>query len=331
MLLKKTVIKALPSLVIAGAVGISPALGAASNKPLNAVGPIEALNCNARTIQVLGVAFRTTDPSILASVCLAGDSQAYRFVAIAGFVDVKGSIIASRVSSVSSLNYAPGATAIYLHGPITSRKTRIGEYCIAGSRIVGLPTSTFALGDTVEVVGTQPVMGGPIVAVQMQQEQIGTGSGADSNLVLNGIVGSGVAASGIVGSGAAQNGIVGSGFAANGIVGSGVATSGIVGSGVSANGIVGSGLAVNGIVGSGVATSGIVGSGVSTNGIVGSGVAAKGFVGSGFATSGIVGSGISANGIVGSGVTTKGIVGSGVVTNGIVGSGVATKGIVGSG
>jgi hypothetical protein len=329
MLLKNSVFKLLP-VVAAGAIGISPGFSFAAGQATDAIGPIERLNCYSKTMQVLGVTFHVRVPSVLAAVCGSSNANPFKYVAVTASETEQGLLVASKIVPVNA-DYVPGATAVYIKGTVTSQKLRIGEFAVTGSRIVGLPSSVPFVGALVEVVGTQPLLGGPIVAAGMAINPAATSAGSDVNSVLNGIVGSGITANGIVGSGVATNGIVGSGVAVNGIVGSGIATNGIVGSGVVANGIVGSGVATNGIVGSGVAVNGIVGSGIATNGIVGSGVVANGIVGSGVATSGIVGSGVAVNGIVGSGIATNGIVGSGVATNGIVGSGVATSGIVGSG
>lgn len=328
MLLKKSVIKLLP-MIAATAIGISPSFSSAAAQAVNVVGPIERLSCSAKTLRVLGVTFHVAAPSVLAEVCGQSNANTFRYVAVIGTATERGSLVASRIAPAGA-DYVPGATPVYINGLVTSQKIGIGEFAVAGSRIVGLPSSVPFVGAVVEVVGTQPLLGGPIVAESLAVGPEATSVG-DLSSVLNGIVGSGITTNGIVGSGIATSGIVGSGVAANGIVGSGIAKSGIVGSGIAANGIVGSGMATSGIVGSGVATNGIVGSGVATNGIVGSGVVTNGIVGSGAAKSGIVGSGVAVNGIVGSGIAINGIVGSGVVTNGIVGSGVAKSGIVGSG
>lgn len=292
MLLKKSMLKLVPIALI-GAAGVSPAIGA-NAQSLDAVGPLEQLNCQARTLRLLGISFRANDTSILTAICDPSNQTTFKYVAVTATRGMDGLLTASRISLVLGDEYVPGTTSVYVRGSVTSQKLRIGEFGLSGSSVLGFPSTAPNVGDLIEVVGTQPVLGGPILAT-----------------TLRGIVGSGVASNGIVGSGVTTNGIVGSGVALSGIVGSGVASNGIVGSGVATSGIVGSGKSLSGIVGSGIALNGIVGSGVAVNGIVGSGVSAQGIVGSGVATHGIVGSGVAVRGIVGSGVAKNGIVGSG--------------------
>jgi hypothetical protein len=330
MLLKKSVIKLLP-IVAASAMGISPGFCFAAPQEVNAIGPVERLSCSARTVQLLGVTFHAKAPSVLSAVCGASNTDAFKYVAVTATQSERGAIVASKILLVVDANYVPGTTPVYIKGTVSSQRPKIGEFSVIGSRVVGLPASVPSAGTSVEVVGTQPMLGGPIVATGLVIDPAANSVDDDVSSVLNGIVGSGITTNGIVGSGVTTSGIVGSGVTVSGVVGTEISTNGIVGSGISTSGIVGSGLTVNGIVGSGVTANGIVGSGVVTNGIVGSGVAKSGIVGSGVEANGIVGSGISVNGIVGSGIAVNGIVGSGVAKSGIVGSGVAVNGIVGSG
>jgi hypothetical protein len=204
--------------------------------------------------------FTTTNPTILASLCNPASHNVQSFVAITAVQSSKGLSAATRVTLLGGIHYAAGSTYVYLKGAVTSRNSGIGEFAIAGSRIVSLAGGVPALGAVVEIVGTQPTLGGVIVAAAV-------GTGTDGNpdesfdAALNGIVGSGVAASGIVGSGVLTFGIIGSGAERSGIIGSGVSSNGIVGSGAQASGIIGSGVVKQGIIGSGVALNGIVGSG----------------------------------------------------------------------
>lgn len=304
-------------------------------KSIAIVGPIEALNCTDESFKILGLQFRASEDYLLAEMCESSDDS-LQYVAIAGFKDERGELVATHVSSLG-VRYVPGVSLVYIAGEVSDSKVDVGLFAVSGSTTISIPGVAPGVGERIEAIGSQPQPGGAVVAVSMQP--VGSAVTPDSRLksivesseLTSRIVGSRISTSGIVGSGVSTNGIVGSGVRTSGIVGSGVYTEGIVGSGVRTTGIVGSGATTNGIVGSGAQTTGIVGSGSSTSGIVGSGVQTTGIVGSGVFANGIVGSGVQANGIVGSGVTTSGIVGSGVQTTGIVGSGVSMRGIVGSG
>jgi len=322
-----------------GCLTTSAYAGTASNEIVVA-GPIEAVGCKSNTFKVLGVSFRATQSNALLDICASLADTPFQFVAVSSAKKaVAGVFPASKIQVYSEVEYVPGVTLVYVMGSVSSQQTSRGEFGIAGSKVLAGASAVPALAQRIEVIGTQPVMSGVIVASAIASVSLSNKVPIDvsasgivgSGVAANGIVGSGLQLNGIVGSGSQSNGIVGSGADLNGIVGSGAEVKGIVGSGSELNGIVGSGLQLSGIVGSGSQTNGIVGSGKQVNGIVGSGSQVNGIVGSGMQKNGIVGSGSQVNGIVGSGVQSKGIVGSGAQVNGIVGSGVQSKGIVGSG
>lgn len=309
---QKTSLKAIRGFGIAAAawvLGAQGALAGTKAQELSLVGPAENLNCANSEIQVLGIRLKSESPRVLAAACEVQATGNTAYVAASALVDVAGTAKLKSLTLVQGEIYVPGASAVYVRGPVTSVDQISGQFFVAGGRFSLVGGQLPNIGATVEVIGTQPVVGSAVLV-----SAVGTAS-------RDGIVGSGVSTNGIVGSGKSTSGIVGSGVSLNGIVGSGAATTGIVGSGASTTGIVGSGKSTTGIVGSGAATTGIVGSGASTNGIVGSGASTAGIVGSGKSTSGIVGSGAATSGIVGSGTSTNGIVGSGASTAGIVGSG----------
>jgi hypothetical protein len=254
----------------------APAFAAPS---ITFVGPLEPSRTTVTSVRVLGndiAAAPKLSRAILSSIALQAESNV--FVAAQGVITNSGAVQIRTVTVLRDQAYVPGATRIYVSGRVTAVSSRTGDYTVEGLIVspnnAAIASNLPALGDFVEVLGTQPLQSGPILATTIQ-------------VAANGVIGSGT--NGIIGSG--TNGIIGSGT--NGIIGSG--TNGIIGSGT--NGIIGSG--TNGIIGSG--TNGIIGSG--TNGIIGSGT--NGIIGSG--TNGIIGSGT--NGIIGSG--TNGIIGSG--------------------
>jgi hypothetical protein len=257
------------------ALTLSTASAAADPTEVSAVGLLEAASCSSSSLRVLGMSFVSKDKNLKKTICQLSSSPDVSYVSVKGIN--KGSRISEMTSFsvVSKNDYAAGSTAVYINGTVSGQDSALGIFYIGEAAIVGSPVLP-AIGTVVEVVGTQPVPGGEVIASTI------VGSGIQS------IVGSGVEAT--VSSG--TQAIVGSGTQA--IVGSGAQA--IVGSGTQA--IVGSG--AQAIVGSG--TQAIVGSGAQA--IVGSG--AQAIVGSG--AQAIVGSGKQA--IVGSG--KQAIVGSGV-------------------
>ena len=322
------------------ALGVPATFAGNGAEDLALVGPAERLDCASGEVQLLGIRLRAVSAANLAldSELQASGNAAY--LAATARIDRAGSARLAKLFLIQDESYVAGASTVFVRGTVTSANFATGQFEVSGSRFSLFESQLPSVGAFVEVVGTQPQFGGPILvntfAAVSKDGTVGSGAKSTAGMVgsgatTSGIVGSGASTSGIVGSGASTSGIVGSGASTSGIVGSGATTSGIVGSGASTSGIVGSGASTSGIVGSGASTSGIVGSGASTTGIVGSGATTSGIVGSGASTSGIVGSGASTSGIVGSGASTSGIVGSGASTSGIVGSGATTSGIVGSG
>jgi hypothetical protein len=282
MLLNKSIRKFASFAAIFSVIGVSQTLSAApsSGASLSVAGPVEALHCSARRIQVLGIAFSTTNSPAFAALCASTNHNVYKYVAIAGIQSSKGLVVATSLKVVTQVDYAPGATFVYLKGTVTNAAPTSAEFSILGARVLTLTGTIPNASDLVEIIGTQPSLGGTIVAAA-----VGFGTLTNPDDEFDSL------ARGIVGSGVASSGIVGSGMLSLGIVGSGVASSGIVGSGISASGIVGSGVSVSGIVGSGAASSTFTGSEASTSGIVGSGVAKGSRNSSDVARNGIVGSG----------------------------------------
>ena len=283
--------------VFSGVVAVGAALAAASavagingggsakvveaDQPvLTVIGPVEAYNPKNHSARVLG---QTVILQHAAEIAV-GDT-----VSVVGTTGVDGVISATVVKDQGV--YVPGSTTVFLSGRIQKVNKSVGTATVNGvtvdfTALLMTDSVAPAVGSEVQIGGTQPALGGVVLA--------------------NGINGGGMSTAGINGGGVAL---------ATGINGGGLATSGINGGGVAlATGINGGGLATSGINGGGVAlATGINGGGLATSGINGGGVAlATGINGGGLATSGINGGGVAlATGINGGGLTTSGINGGG--------------------
>ena len=255
----------------AWALGAQGIFAGSQGQELALVGPAESLNCTTAEIQILGIRLKSKSVADIALACEIQATGNTPYVAAIALIDAAGTATLTKLSLVQSESYVPGASTVYARGTVSSVDFATAQFVVSGGRFNVQGGQLPRVGSTVEVIGTQPLVGSVVLVASfapVNKDGI-VGSGATTS----GIVGSGTkSTSGIVGSGAATTGIVGSGAkSTSGIVGSGASTSGIVGSGASTSGIVGSGATTNGIVGSGASTSGIVGSGTSTSGIVGSG------------------------------------------------------------
>src|SRR6266853_1297700 len=201
-----------------------------SGAQLLVVGPVEATSVADAAATILGQRVRTA----ITDQLTVGNT-----VAVFGTMRADGSIAASAIQSRGP--YVPGATSIFLFGTVQRVEPSLGRLVINVVTVDLTPLMSYgmlspAVGSKAAVSGTQPAIGGRLLANGI------TGSGAS----VNGITGSGASVNGITGSGASVNGITGSGASVNGISGSGAAVNGISGSGAAVNGISGSGAVVNG-------------------------------------------------------------------------------------
>jgi hypothetical protein len=241
---------------------------------ISIVGPIEAVDCKAGVIQVLGVRLSAQDAKAAKLVCSLGVASRVRSAIVRGEVVAANNVHLKSLQLASKDYYVAGASQVYLKGEVSDVRLQTGTISVGGASVDAsfqLP----ALGSMIEVAGTQPLLGGVITPTQLI---VITGPQASDNASS---VGSGVATNSSVGSGVATNSSVGSGVVTNSSVGSGVALDSSVGSGVALNSSVGSGVSLNSSVGSGKAINSSVGSGKSLSSSVGSGIALQSSVGSG--------------------------------------------------
>ena len=192
--------------------------GAAQASPLT-LGPVEQVNLKSSTIVVLGQSYHVgpsvhiTDRTTHAAIALGSIAQG-TLVAVDGTESASGKVKVQNVVRLSQLN-VPGATQLLVTGLI-SAGSNVGQFRVGSLRIDVNATLTSdskqpAVGQLVQIVGTQPTSRGLFLA----QGTIRTVSSA------NGIIGTGTSTNGIIGTGTSSTGIIGTGSSANGIIGTG--------------------------------------------------------------------------------------------------------------
>jgi len=241
----------------------------AGSSDIAAVGAIEATDCRARTIRVLGITFVATNAGSIAAACDPEAAFGIHYVSVAGSVETDGSVKLNELVSLSVGQYVPGATSIYLSGPVSVSRLRLGLVGISGATIASA-WGDHSEGSIVETLGTQPVLGGVILAEKMR---VLANSGPEKDLAsLDSSIGSGSSISSSIGSGSSLNSSIGSGIGVSSSIGSDKSINSSIGSGISVNSSIGSGRSVNSSIGSGMTVNSSIGSGISANSSLGSGI-----------------------------------------------------------
>ena len=268
-------------LVVSAVSSLANAAGA-----LLVVGPVESVDVPNASAVVLGQRVNFTSASRVAigstngsSAVLPMSMRSFRFIELGRMVAIwsEDGITASEIY-VSRDRSVPGASQIYLNGAVSFVNQSTGFAVVGTARIDLTPALSgglvdIAVGDRLQVVGTQPNPNGVVVATVYSATRTSGIGGTSTNGIggtsINGIGGTSV--SGIGGTstsgigGTSTNGIGGTSVSGIG----GTSTSGI--GGTSTSGIGGTstsgigGTSTNGI--GGTSTSGI--GGTSTNGIGG--------------------------------------------------------------
>ena len=205
----------------AATVGHAAGSGTSGASELLLIGPVEAVNTTQTRAVVLGQKISISPSDGIA----VGDT-----VAVYGTESADGTIHATQVQAEGL--YVAGATTVFLAGVVQKVQPAVGHAVVNGLTVdltaaMAQGAVSLTVGSKLQVVGTQPVGGGAVVA---------------GGLSANGISGGGLSANGISGGGLSANGISGGGLSANGISGCGLSANGISGGGLSANGISGGGL-----------------------------------------------------------------------------------------
>lgn len=172
---------------LACVVTLGMACGQAQASEISAVGPLEAVDCRSGTVQVLGIKFRSVDSTGLNAVCTAGLPSELSYVAITGATQAGSSPRLVKLSVVSKGQYVPGATPVYVRGEVTTTRISRGEIGLSGATVQGVSGDLSAAA--VEVLGTQPLIGGAILAASINT--IAPAS-SDSSFVIDSSTGSGI-------------------------------------------------------------------------------------------------------------------------------------------
>jgi hypothetical protein len=208
----------------------------ADQPALVVVGPVEAYDAKHLTARILGqtVLFQH-------SIDLAvGDSAS-----VVGVFNASGVIVATTIKNEGL--YVPGSSAIFLSGRVQKVNASVGNVTVNGvtvdyTALMANNQVAPSVGAQVTIGGTQPALGGIVLA--------------------SGVNGGGVTTSGVNGGGKVTSGVNGGGVTTSGVNGGGKVTSGVNGGGVTTSGVNGGGKVTSGVNGGGVTTSGVNGGGI---------------------------------------------------------------------
>jgi hypothetical protein len=190
----------------------------AGNAEFAVAGAVETASCRAHTVKILGIVFVANDAGNAAAICKLGHPLGLRYVSAVGVAGPTGAVLLTRLTSLSADRYVPGATAVYLRGQITGTRIASGDVVLNGA-VVSLAGTEIRVGTSIEVLGTQPVLGGVVLPTAFLVVDSSIGSGSS----LNSSIGSGSSLNSSIGSGSSLNSSIGSGSSLNSSIGSGLA------------------------------------------------------------------------------------------------------------
>ena len=234
-----------------------------------AVGAVEQVDLKNSTVVILGQQFHVSAGTLIASQ--ASYPAAISLTALPQnalvWVDGEERASGSRVDALIVLpeSNVPGASQLLLTGVVSSVSSdgqiRVGKLKVDINQTLSSGGAPVAVGDVVEVAGTQPTAQGVFLAQSLVRTE---GVGGTGRVASLGVGGTGrVATLGVGGTGNAALGVGGTGAVTAGVGGTGkVATLGVGGTGNAALGVGGTGAVTAGVGGTGkVATLGVGGTG----------------------------------------------------------------------
>ncbi len=152
------------SRVLSSAVIALGSISFVSAAEIAAVGPVDSLDCAAKKVRVLGIQFRALDASVAEAICSSGQPTELLFVAVRGNTTDAGAVDLISYSLLSKAAYVPGATPVYLRGTVVGPASASGELDVNGAIVSGINRPVLS-GAAVEILGTQPLIGGHILAM----------------------------------------------------------------------------------------------------------------------------------------------------------------------
>jgi len=221
---------------------------------LVAVGPLELVEPN--SVTVLGRDFHVSDTYGL---------ETGTKVAVHGELQLDGSVLNAWVEPVG--NYTPGSDVVFETGVVTNVNESLGEMTLSGTNmdytasLAEVGATAPSVGQTVAVVGTQPVAGGTVLvsitnatysaATTAANGQVGMRVAARSGGGARSFAQSGGGANSLAQSGGGANSMAQSGGGANSMAQSGGGASSLAQSGGGANSLAQSGGGANSMAQSG--------------------------------------------------------------------------------
>ena len=137
---------------------------------IDAVGPVDSIDCASQTVRVLGISFRATNATQIEAICSSPKPFELLYVAVRGTTKDGGDTDLLSYSLLSKGEYVPGATPVYLRGTITDTRSLVSDLVgVNGAAVSGLGQGA-SLGGIVEVLGTQPSLGGQVLATSARLE-----------------------------------------------------------------------------------------------------------------------------------------------------------------
>jgi len=317
---------------VSGFIAVCCASTAGFAAPFQVVGPIEGVSLSRSEIVVLGQRFSATQSSLAGlrpDLATSANSRVVgAYVAVVGEKLADGTLVAKSINSLAA-PYVPGASEVFLHGPVDKFWAESGVLQIGGLQVLASealatqsPINNY-LGANVEILGIQAIPGGQVWATKINVIEI-----ARSDALATSIQGTGLQSVSIQGTGLQAVSIQGTGLQAISIQGTGKVTS-IQGTGLQATSIQGTGLQSISIQGTGQQATSIQGTGKLTS-IQGTGLQATSIQGTGLQSISIQGTGQQATSIQGTGKATS-IQGTGFLATSIQGTGLQANSIQGTG
>jgi hypothetical protein len=232
-----------------------PSAGLAQQRIAN--GPIEKFESATSQLTVLGQTFTLDDATrFAANGRTLARAQGFKLISLYQSVNVEGKDTAlgttATVVDFATTAYVPGASSVYIRGPLTEYSRDKGEIRIGALRIDATTLapeiqSELSAGTEVELSGIQPSLSGALVG-PIQLSIGGTG------LQKRSIGGTGSQLQSIGGTGAQLQSIGGTGMQKQSIGGTGSQLQSIGGTGIQLQSIGGTGLAKQSIGGTGVSS-----------------------------------------------------------------------------
>ena len=191
---------------------VTAALAAKAQAAALTVGPVEHVNLKTSTLVVLGQTYHI-DRSVLlrnqAGAAIPLDSLTpYTVVSVQGTETAAGKANLKSITALPELD-VPGATRLLITGRVASESAaghiKIGNLTVDITPTMTSDTATAAVGELVQVVGTQPTAGGLFLAQSVVSLGVaGTGSSPVKSFGVAGTGSSSVKSFGVAGTGSSS-------------------------------------------------------------------------------------------------------------------------------